>query len=127
MDTALSCFFHHFHGNGMPFAYDLQNLGAYYLQYRRIMTHWRSVLDLPILEVSYERLVADPESGIRELVAFAGIDWEPACLRFFETERVVRTASFDQVRQPIYRSSVGRARRYARWLEPLERALGLPA
>ena len=127
MDTALSCFFHHFHGNGMPFAYDLQNLGAYYLQYRRIMTHWRSVLDLPILEVSYERLVGDPETGIRELVAFAGLDWEPACLRFFETERVVRTASFDQVRQPIYRSSVGRARRYARWLEPLERALGLPA
>lgn len=119
MDTALSCFFHHFHGNGMAFAYDLQDLGAYYLQYRRIMTHWRSVLDLPILEVSYESLVADPETGIRELVAFAGLEWEPACLRFFETDRIVRTASLEQVRRPIYRTSVGRARRYAPWLGPL--------
>ncbi len=127
MDTALSCFFHHFHGNGMAFAYDLEHLGAYYLQYRRIMDHWRAVLPVPIMEVSYETLVAAPEEGIRELVAFAGLEWESACLRFFETDRVVRTASFDQVRRPIYRTSVGRARRYARWLEPLERALRLPA
>jgi hypothetical protein len=124
MDTALSCFFHHFYGRGMAFAYDLKDLGAYYLQYRRIMTHWRSVLDLPILEVSYERLVEDPETGIRELVAFAGLDWEPACLRFFETDRIVRTASLEQVRRPIYRTSVGRARRYAPWLGPLADILG---
>lgn len=123
MDTALSCFFHHFYGGGVAFAYDLGHLGAYYRQYRRIMDHWRKVLPLPIMEVNYEHLVEAPEAAIREIVAFAGLEWEPSCLRFFETDRVVRTASFDQVRRPIYRTSVGRARRYARWLEPFVQAL----
>ncbi len=126
VDTCLSCFFHHFHGEGMAFAYDLGHLGAYYRQYRRIMEHWQAVLPLPILEVKYESLVAAPEPAIRELVAFAGLEWEPSCLRFFDTDRVVRTASFDQVRRPIYRTSIGRARIYARWLEPLIRALESP-
>jgi hypothetical protein len=87
------------------------------------MAHWRAVLDLPLLEVGYERLVADPETEIRRLVEFAGLPWDPACLRFHETERVVRTASHAQVRRPIYGSSVGRHRAYAPWLEPLYRAL----
>jgi hypothetical protein len=123
MDTALSCFFHHFYGDGMPFAYDLENLGAFYRQYCRMMNHWRSVLPLPIHEVNYERMVADPETQIRALVDFAGLDWAPDCLRFFETDRVVRTASLDQVRRPIYGTSVGRYRRYEQWLAPLTRAL----
>jgi len=123
MDTALSCFFHHFYGDGMPFAYDLENLGAFYRQYCRMMNHWRSVLPLPIHEVNYERMVADPETHIRALVDFAGLDWAPDCLRFFETDRVVKTASLDQVRRPIYDTSVGRYRRYEQWLAPLTRAL----
>lgn len=123
MDAGLSCFFHHFYGTGIAFSYDLEHIGAYYRQYRRIMEHWESVLPLPILEVSYECLVTDTEAGIRELVDFADIPWDPACLSFFDTERVVRTASLDQIRRPVYRTSVGRHRHYRRWLGPLARAL----
>jgi hypothetical protein len=124
MDTGLSCFFHHFYGAGVAFAYDLAHIGAYYRQYLRIMDHWRQVLPLPVLEVSYERLVADTETQTRKIVDFTGLPWDPACLRFFETERVVGTASHEQVRRPVYRTSVGRHRRYLEWLGPLAQALG---
>lgn len=123
LDTGISCFFQHFFGEGVPFAYDLAHIGAYYRQYRRVMAHWREVLPLPMVELSYERLVAEPESQIRALLAFAGLEWDPACLAFHRTERVVRTASHAQVRRPMYPSSVGRHRHYARWLGPLRRAL----
>lgn len=123
LDTGLSCYFQHFYGTGVAFAYDLSHIGAYYRQYRRIMGHWQDILPLPILEVSYERLVADAEGESRRMVDFCGLSWDPSCLRFFETERVIGTASHDQVRRPIYRTSVGRHRRYRRWLEPLARSL----
>ncbi len=122
-DVGLSCYFQHFFGQGVPFAYDLAHIGRYHRAQARAMAHWRAVLDLPLLDVEYERLVADPETEIRRLVEFAGLSWDPACLRFHETERVVRTASHAQVRRPIYGSSVGRHRAYAPWLEPLYRAL----
>jgi tetratricopeptide (TPR) repeat protein len=127
MDTGLSCFFQHFFGSGVSFSYDLENIGAYYRQYRRIMEHWKAVLQIPILDVSYEALVEAPEAGMRRLLEFVGLDWQPACLRFFETERVVRTASFEQVRKPIYHTSVGKHRRYRHWLGPLEQALRDPS
>jgi len=123
LDTGVSCFFQHFYGAGVPFAYDLAHIGAYYRQYRRIMGHWQNVLPLPILDISYERLVADTEGEIRKMVDFCGLSWDASCLRFFETERVIGTASHDQVRRPVYRTSVGRYRRYRRWLEPLVQAL----
>ena len=90
------------------------------------MEHWKAVLQVPILDVSYEALVEAPEESIRRLLEFVGLDWQPACLRFFETERVVRTASFEQVRRPIYQTSVGKHQRYQRWLGPLQRALRDP-
>lgn len=124
MDTGLSCFFHHFYGAGVAFAYDLAHIGAYYRQYLRIMNHWREVLPLPVLELSYERLVANTETETRKIVDFVGLPWDPACLRFFETERVIGTASHEQVRRPVYRTSVGRHRRYLEWLDPLAHALG---
>ena len=126
LDTGLSCFFQHFFGSGVSFSYDLGNIGAYYRQYCRIMEHWKAVLQVPILDVSYEALVEAPEQSMRRLLEFVGLDWQPACLRFFETERVVRTASFEQVRRPMYKTSIGKHQRYRRWLGPLQRALRDP-
>ena len=123
LDSGLSCYFQHFFGQGVPFAYDLAHIGRYYRQLERAMDHWRTVLDLPLLELEYESLVADPESEIRRLVEFTGLPWDPACLDFHETERAVRTASHAQVRQPMYASSVGRHHAYEQWLAPLREAL----
>ncbi len=126
LDTCLSCYFQNFH-DPMTYSYDLGDLGHYYRQYERIMAHWHDVLRLPMLEVldvHYEDLVADQEAVSRELVAFCGLGWEEACLKFHETARAVRTASLTQVRQPIYRSSLGRWRNYEAHLGPLRAALG---
>src|SRR5258708_14818057 len=87
------------------------------------MTHWHRVLPLPILDVQYEDLVASPESKIREMLAFAGLDWDERCLSFHETNRTVRTASNWQVRKPLSTSSIGRWRRYEKQLGPLVAAL----
>lgn len=89
------------------------------------MSHWRAVLPLPIHDCVYEELVADLEGTARGLVAFLGLDWDPGCLRYHEQERQVRTPSLWQVRQPVYRSSVERWRRYERHLGPLKAALGV--
>jgi hypothetical protein len=85
--------------------------------------HWRQVLPIPILEVQYETLVGNLEAESRRLIDFLGLDWDPACLAFHETERTVATASHWQVRQPLYASSVGRWRHYRRHLGPLLREL----
>lgn len=121
-DTALSCYLHQFGGN-INFAQDLGHLGAFYRQYRRIMRHWREVLDTPILDVPYEELTADQEALSRRLVEHVGLEWDEACLRFHETERVTMTASNEQVRQPMYRTSVGKHERYAEHLAPFWEAL----
>jgi len=88
------------------------------------MSHWRDVL-MPeaILEVQYEDVVDDLEAQARRIVAFCGLDWDNACLRFYETQRPVRTASATQVRRPIYRTSVNRSRVYGDLLSPLTDAL----
>lgn len=124
LDTCLSCYIQNF-ARGIHFSYDLANLGFYFRQYERIMAHWRSVLPSPLLEVPYEELVADQESWSRRIVDFCGLDWDPACLSFHEHDRTVRTASFWQVRQPIYSSSIGRWRHYEDHLGPLKEALGM--
>jgi tetratricopeptide (TPR) repeat protein len=122
LDTCLSCYFQDF-VNLHPYAYDLTHLGAYYRQYQRLMRHWEEVLDLPMLKVQYEELVAHQEPLSRQIVAFCGLEWHEQCLRFHETKRVVRTASYDQVRRPMYTTSIGRHRHYARYLGPLKAAL----
>jgi hypothetical protein len=83
------------------------------------MAHWRQVLALPVLEVEYEETVRDLEGVARRLVAWCGLDWEPACLNFHEARQPVRTASVAQVRQPIYHRSVGRWKHYEKRLGPL--------
>ncbi|HEX9771782.1 MAG TPA: sulfotransferase [Kiloniellales bacterium] len=124
LDSCLSCYFQNFaRGNFQTF--DLRHLGLFYRQYERLMAHWREVLDLPVLDVSYEAHVDDPEGTCRQILAFLGLDWDPACLEFHQSTRYVKTASRDQVSKPIYRSSVGRWRNYETHLGPLKEALGL--
>jgi len=123
LDTCLSCFFQQF-AEGQYFTYDLESLGGYYRQYLRLMQHWRRVLlDTDMLEVRYEDLVADQEGVSRKMVEFCELQWDERCLRFHETRRLTATASYDQVRQPMYNRSVERWRHYERHLEPLRRAL----
>jgi len=124
LDTCLSCYFLRF-GQGQAFAYDLDDLGRYYRDCARLMEHWRRVLPSPLLEVPYEALVADQEGWSRRLIAFLGLDWDDRCLAFYRSERQVKTASVWQVRQPVYASSIGRWRRYAKHLGPLFAALGI--
>ena len=124
VDTCLSCFSTMF-AMGQPQSWDLAELGRYYRGYAALMQHWRSTLPPDaMLEVNYEAVVADLEREARRLVAYCGLEWDPACLRFHSTERPVRTASATQVRQPIYDSSVGRWRAYGDLLRPLIEALG---
>lgn len=124
VDTCLSCFSINF-SEPLPYAYDLGELGRYYRAYERLMQHWRDVLpDDAMLDVQYEDVVADLETHARRIVAYCGLQWNDACLAFHEAARPVTTASATQVRQPIYRSSVGRWRAYKEQLGPLLEALG---
>ncbi len=110
------------------FAYDLAELGRFHRGYQALMAHWRKVLPAShVLEVHYEAVVEDVESEARRLLDFLGLPWHDAVLRFHETERPVRTASANQVREPIYRTSAGRWRRHAAQLAPLLDALGVEA
>ena len=103
-----------------PFSYDLGDLGRYWLQYDQLMTHWKQVLPADrFIEIHYEHLVANQEAISRELLAFAGLGWEDACLAFERNPQPSLTASAAQVRQPIYKSSVGLWKRYQQELAPL--------
>jgi tetratricopeptide (TPR) repeat protein len=123
IDTCLSCFSKLF-TETQNHTYDLAELGQYYRGYRKLMDHWRSVLPADrILDVSYEDVVADLEGQARRIIAHCGLDWDPRCLAFYETERPIRTASAMQVRQPIYNSAIGRWRLYESFLGPLRAEL----
>jgi hypothetical protein len=119
VDTCLSCFSNLFADN-LPYTYDLAELGRYYRGYDALMAHWRDALPQEaMLEVQYEELVADLEGQARRILSYCGLEWDARCLDFHRTERPVRTASLTQVRQPIYKSSVGRWRTYEPFLGPL--------
>lgn len=122
LDSGLSCFIELFRLS-RDFTTDVESIGRYYLQYERLMAHWREVLPLPLYEQRYEELIADQEAGSRALVAHCGLPWDDACLNFQEADRTVMTPSRWQVRQPIYSSSIGRWRNYERHLAPLVRVL----
>ena len=123
MDACFSTFKQHF-AEGQSFSYDLEDLGRYYRCYLDLMDHWDAVLPGKVLQLRYEHLVRDPERQIRRLLAHCGLEFEPACLAFHETKRAVRTASAEQVRQPLYSSGVGYWKHFASALDPLRRALG---
>lgn len=125
VDTCLSCYTKLFTA-GQPFAYDLSELGRFHLAYQDLMAHWRAVLPAEMfIEIDYEALVADFEGEARTLLEKLGLPWSEGVLRFFEHDRPIRTASVNQVRQPLYGGSAGRWRRYAPHLEPLLRSLGI--
>jgi len=124
IDTCVSCYSKLF-AVGHNFTYDLAELGRYYRCYRELMTHWRA--ELPpdaMLDVSYEDVVDDLERQARRLIDYCGLPWDDRCLSFHKTSRPVRTASAVQVRQPLFRSSLQRWRRYEAGLAPLLKALG---
>jgi tetratricopeptide (TPR) repeat protein len=124
LDTGLSIYFQGFSA-AHAYATDLGDLAHYYRAYRRLMAHWHATLPPGvILDVPYEALVDDPEGWSRRILTHVGLPWDPRCLDFHRTERTVLTASSWQVRQPIGRGSVGRWRRYERFLGPLREALG---
>ncbi len=122
LDTCLSIYFQNFsHAHG--YASQLENIAQYYLDYTRLMEHWKSVLEVPILDVHYEDLVTHPESRIREILEFIGLEWDSRCLKFHASGRAVSTASYDQVRQPLYTHSLQRWKNYAPHIEPLKSVL----
>ncbi len=118
LDACLSCYRQLF-AKGQAFTYDLTEIGEYYLQYQRLMDHWAEALPGKVLTVQYEDVVADFATQVRRLLEFCELPWEDACLRFYESDRPVRTPSSEQVRQPIYDRSVGHWRNYERHLGEL--------
>ena len=124
MDTCFSCYTKLFAGE-QRFSYDLVELGRFYKTYEKLTAGLSALLPADrYLEVRYEDVVADLEKEARRMVAFLGLDWDAACLSFDKTSRRVKTASYAQVRRPIYRTSIGRWRSYAEYLRPLSEALG---
>jgi tetratricopeptide (TPR) repeat protein len=124
VDTCISCFSKLFTAE-QNHTYELGELGRYYRRYERLMAHWRNVLPPgTLLDVEYEKVVADLDGEARRIIAYCGLPWDDRCLSFHQTDRPVRTASATQVRQPIYKSAIGRWRVYEEFLEPLLTALG---
>lgn len=124
VDTCLSCYRQLF-TEGNETLYELGQVGRAYVRYRRVMEHWERVLPGRVIQIEHEKLVADSEKQIRRLVSDAcKLDWDPACLRFYETAGSVRTASAAQVRRPLFATSIGRWERFAGELVPLLKALG---
>ncbi len=123
----LGCCFSNFRqhfARGQDFTYDLPTLGRYYADYVRLMAHVDRVMPGRVYRVIYERMVDDTEREVRRLLDYCGLEFDPACLAFYETERAVRTASSEQVRRPIYRDATEEWRSYEPFLAPLEDALG---
>ncbi|HEY2275608.1 MAG TPA: sulfotransferase [Steroidobacteraceae bacterium] len=123
MGCCFSCFKQHF-ARGQSFTYALQDLGSYYRDYVALMHHFDTVLPGRVHRVFYENMVVDTEKEVRRLLANCGLEFEASCLRFYDNERAVRTASSEQVRQPIFTTGLEQWRHYEPWLEPLRAALG---
>lgn len=123
LDCGLSIYRQHF-ARGSEFSYDLASIGAYYTCYLKIMDHWDRVLPGRVLRVQYEDLVRHPERVIRGILDHVGLPFEAGCLAFHETQRAVRTASSEQVRQPIFTSGIGAWREVEAHLAPLASSLG---
>jgi len=112
------------YARGQEFTYSMEHIARYYRTYLDLMEHWNAVLPGRILRVCYEDVVEDLEGNVRRIVEFCGLEFEPACVEFYKTERSVRTASSEQVRQPIFRAGLLQWRNYEPWLGPLKDGLG---
>ena len=119
LDTCLSVYFQAF-GDLHPYSSNLKNIASFYADYDRLMRHWKNVLsDNLYMEIEYEELVSDLELNSRKLLNYCDLEWHDSCLEFYKTRRTVATASYDQVRQPVYTKSVNRWKHYRQQLQPL--------
>jgi hypothetical protein len=123
LGCCFSGFKQHF-ARGQHFTYDLAEIGRYYRDYVELMAHFDEVLPGRVHRVLYERMIDDTEAEVRRLLEYCNLPFDDRCLRFYENERAVRTASSEQVRQPIFREGVDHWRHYEAWLGPLKEALG---
>jgi hypothetical protein len=110
--------------HGQEFAYSIDDIARYYRTYLELMRHWDAVLPGRVLRVQHEDVVDDLEGNVRRLLDYCELEFEPACVEFHKTERSVRTASSEQVRQPIYREGLDQWRHYEPWIGRLREALG---
>ena len=118
LDTCLSNYFQYFSGP-LAYPYKLKDIASHYNNYQHIMAHWEATLNLPILEVRYENLVCEQKAITEELLAFLDLPMDKSCLEFYQSGHVTRTASFEQVRSPIYKHSVGRWKNYEKHIDDL--------
>jgi tetratricopeptide (TPR) repeat protein len=124
---AMACCFSNFKqlfASGQEFTYSIDDIARYYRTYVRLMDHWNAVLPGKVLRVQFEDVVDNLETNVRRMLEFCGLDFEPACLEYYKTERSVRTASSEQVRRPIFKDGVDQWRNFAPWLGDLKAALG---
>jgi tetratricopeptide (TPR) repeat protein len=124
----MACCFSNFKqlfASGQEFTYGLEDIARYYLSYVALMNHWDAVLPGKVLRIQHEELVEDLTGHVHRLLAFCGLGFEPACLEFHKTDRSIRTASSEQVRQPINRAGLDQWRHFEPWLDPLKKALGI--
>jgi tetratricopeptide (TPR) repeat protein len=124
---AMACCFSNFKqlfASGQEFTYSLEDIGRYYRSYVGLMERWDAALPGKVLRVHHEDVVADLEGSVRRMLDFCGLEFEPQCIEFHKTERSVRTASSEQVRQPIFREGLDQWKHFEPWLEPLRTALG---
>jgi tetratricopeptide (TPR) repeat protein len=122
LDNCLSIYFLHL-DQGMSYALDLMDIGHHYLQYLRLMQHWKALFKADILDLNYDALVKDPKPVVQHMLAFLGLDWEEGCVDLAPARRGIKTASVWQVREPLYQRSSGRARHYERQLSALREYL----
>jgi tetratricopeptide (TPR) repeat protein len=123
LDNCLSIYFLHL-DQGMSYALDLMDIGHHYVQYLRLMAHWKALYGADIVEVNYDALVRDPQPALERVLGFLELEWDPRCLAVPPTGRAIKTASVWQVREPLYKASSGRARHYERHLNALRDYLG---
>ncbi len=126
VDNCLSVYFLHL-DHSMAYALDLMDIAHFYRQHRRLMAHWKSIYGAEIFEFDYDAFVAAPRPALERLLDFCGLDWDDACLSFHRQQNVVKTASVWQVREPLYKTSSGRWRRYERHISALRAYLDQPA
>jgi hypothetical protein len=119
VDNCLSIYQTQFGRGTLEYSYDLKHIGQYYLSYRKMMAHWKRLFPEKILDVNYEDVVADPEQQLRRVVDFCALPWDDSCLDDSQKKHVAPTASIWQARQPVYRTSVKRWRKYEKHLGPL--------
>ncbi len=123
LDNCLSIYFQSFIW-AHDYAVDLADIGFYYKEHERLMNHWKEVIDIPIMTVQYEDILQDQEAMSRKLLEFCDLEWDESVMKFYDSKRDVGTASYDQVRRPIYQSSKERWRNYEKYLQPLVDELG---